>query len=354
MEKSRLADSAKREDLEKANEAVNSDGRACVPEAGSDFEKARKLHDRIKFQGFDISIENRKGSIRHWHDKNTDTKGETKFEFPYGYIRLSEGLDGDQVDVFIGPNEKAKKAYVIHQMKAPEFKELDEDKVMLGFPSAKEAKAAYLRHYDSPKFFGSMTTLPVEEFRKKVYKMKRRMIKAKPPDGQLELPLTKAGPASEPNTTPGYGAGYQPRVTGTVRTMGHHGGVRTAGENVRDDKQKVRADWPPFKDASKRKKKVRKRVSAARATDPVLAGVSEDELVDAAERLDVRGLRQSHDWANKPQLDRVEELQEPAERTDAGKKNLATVHEIGRQRRKTAAGARLTLNPKHIRREQKR
>jgi len=145
----------------------------------------------MKFQGFDISIENRKGSVRHWYDKTTDTHGETKMEFPYGYIRLTEGTDGDHVDVFVGGDEQAKNAYVIHQMRAPDFKTFDEDKVMLGFASAKEAKQAYLRHFDSPKFFGSMTAMPVEQFRKKVFRMKRKMIKSKRTEDQLRFDFDK-------------------------------------------------------------------------------------------------------------------------------------------------------------------
>ena len=35
---------------------------------------------------------------------------------------------------------------------------------MLNFPDEKAAKAMYLKHYDTPKFFGSMKTVPVEEF----------------------------------------------------------------------------------------------------------------------------------------------------------------------------------------------
>jgi len=298
-------------------------------------EKSRKLHGRRKFQGFDISIENRVGSVRHWYDKATDTKGETKMVNPYGYIRLTEGTDGDHVDVFLGEDEQAPRVYVIHQMKAPSFTEYDEDKCMLGFPSARAAKAAYLRHFDSPKFFGSMTALPVEEFRKKVYKMKGELIKAG-------------------GTYSGYASGSQPRSTSIVGTMGQHDrkAPRTAGANVRENRADHTEDWPPYQE--RRIRKVRKVVSAEGAADPVLAGVSLTQLVAAAERFNVRGLQQSHDWANKPKLDRCPDLNEAVARTDAGKKNLETVEEIGRQRRKTAAGARLTLNPKLIRREQKR
>lgn len=129
------------------------------------IDKARKLARRMKFQGMDISIETDKGQVRHWHDEHTGEYGETKMRYPYGYIRRTDGLDGQHVDCFIGPEEEAEEAYIIHQRKKPEYKYLDEDKVMLGFESAKQAKAAYLMHFDSPKFFGSMDRMPVDDFR---------------------------------------------------------------------------------------------------------------------------------------------------------------------------------------------
>ena len=129
------------------------------------IDKARKLARRMKFQGMDISIETDKGQIRHWHDPHSGESGETKMHYPYGYIRRTDGLDGQHVDCFIGPVEDAEEAYIIHQRKKPDFKYLDEDKVMLGFESPKQAKAAYLRHFNSPKFFGSMDRMPVEDFK---------------------------------------------------------------------------------------------------------------------------------------------------------------------------------------------
>lgn len=123
---------------------------------------------KTEFQGLPITVEQRKGSIRRWTDSVTGEEGETKFEYPYGYIRLTQGVDGDHVDCFLGPNPNATHAYVIHQMKRPDFTEYDEDKCMLGFDSADEAKAAYLRHYNNPKFLGSMHTMPMAEFIRKV------------------------------------------------------------------------------------------------------------------------------------------------------------------------------------------
>ena len=134
----------------------------------SDLRKARKLHDRLLFGGLNVSIENRKGSVRHWYDKATNTSGTTKMLYPYGYVKGSIGSDGDHVDVFIGPNPNATHAFVIDQMRSPDFTTFDEQKVMLGFDDADEAKKAYLLHFDNEKFFGKMKAMPFAEFARKV------------------------------------------------------------------------------------------------------------------------------------------------------------------------------------------
>ena len=128
----------------------------------------RALSRRMKFRGLDVSIETDEGELRHWTDSSTGEKGTTKMKVPYGYIRRTQGVDGDHVDVFVGPYEMADHVYVIHQRKAPDFKAYDEDKCMLGFGTADEAKAAYQNHYRDDRFFGSMVTMPFDEFKKKV------------------------------------------------------------------------------------------------------------------------------------------------------------------------------------------
>ncbi|MBT8428391.1 MAG: hypothetical protein KJN79_00620 [Gammaproteobacteria bacterium] len=158
-------------DLVPAETLTEGDGegeeeeKSLRPRAAADrMEKARKLAYRTTFRGLPISIENRKGSKRHWYDPHTKTHGETLMRLPYGYIRLTEAADGDHVDCFLGPHEEATHVYVVHQRKAPHFDEPDEDKVMLGQLSAARAKRAYLQHFDNPKFFGSMTAIPIERF----------------------------------------------------------------------------------------------------------------------------------------------------------------------------------------------
>lgn len=130
--------------------------------------KAYKLQGERKFQGLDIAIENKKGSTRKWYDPHGKESGSTLMHADYGYIRRTEGTDGDHVDVYVGDDESAQTAYVIDQMKKPEFKEFDEQKVMLGFASPEAAKALYLKQYDDPRFFGKMKALPMAEFRSKV------------------------------------------------------------------------------------------------------------------------------------------------------------------------------------------
>lgn len=143
----------------------------------STLSKGRKLQGRLDFQGLPISIENKAGSRRYWYDSNADEHGSTKMKYPYGYIRGTLGTDGDAVDVFIGPNEDSDKVFVITQLKRPEFTKIDEQKVMLGFNSAGDAKKAYLSHYNDPRFFGSLKELSLAEFKGKLKSAKGKLIK---------------------------------------------------------------------------------------------------------------------------------------------------------------------------------
>lgn len=143
----------------------------------ADLVKARKLHGKLEFQGLPISVENRAGSRRYWYDPNTDEHGSTKMKYPYGYVRGTLGVDGDAVDVFVGPDKSAKNVYIITQMRGPGFKEVDEQKVMLGFNSAAEAKKVYLEHYNDSRFFGSMKEFTMDEFKEKLISHKGKLIK---------------------------------------------------------------------------------------------------------------------------------------------------------------------------------
>ncbi len=142
---------------------------------GEDVQKSltysgHKLQGRIKFRGLNISIENKKGSIR----RGTDSDGHKwaiRMHYDYGYIRGTEGVDGDHVDCYLGDNENAKNVYIIHQ-KIPGTNKYDEDKCMLGFDTLADAKAAYLRQYDKPGFFGGVSTVPFSVFKENILSKK--------------------------------------------------------------------------------------------------------------------------------------------------------------------------------------
>lgn len=117
-----------------------------------------------RFQGLKIVIENPKGSTRSGKSK-AGKAWSVRMAHDYGFIKKAVGADGEGLDVFLGPHKDAVNAYVIHQNQ-PATGRYDEDKVMLGFHDADEAKAAYLANYNTPKFFRSLTIIPMDRFKK--------------------------------------------------------------------------------------------------------------------------------------------------------------------------------------------
>ena len=72
---------------------------------------------------------------------------------------------------YVGSDKDAKKVYVIHQ-NDPVTHKFDEDKCMLCFSNADEAKKAYMKQYDRPGFLGSMSTMTVDEFKTFIFSHK--------------------------------------------------------------------------------------------------------------------------------------------------------------------------------------
>lgn len=121
---------------------------------------------KIKFNGFLITIENPKGSYRRGKDKDGH-EWKTLMHNDYGYFNRTVGKDGDAIDVFLGPNLKSEKIFPIDQFINGEF---DETKVMLGFNTAEDAKAAYLSNYEKNwKGFKYITEIDLETFKKWLY-----------------------------------------------------------------------------------------------------------------------------------------------------------------------------------------
>lgn len=128
--------------VEAASAQVNTEPTPAQAEAGN----YKKGH--VTIGEFDITIENPAGSVR----KGVDADGEewsNTMANTYGYIKGTEGVDGDHIDVFLHSDMdqwNGRKVFVVDQTNRDGS--FDEHKVMLGFNDKDEAMTAYLANYD--------------------------------------------------------------------------------------------------------------------------------------------------------------------------------------------------------------
>lgn len=127
-------------------------------------------HRRV--DGYNISIENAKGSVR----RGTGADGkpwETVMQNDYGYIRGTEGVDGDHIDVFLSDTPEEGDVFVVDQVN--EGGSFDEHKVMYGFPTEQAARDAYLSNYE-PGWtgLGAITHVSKDEFKKWIQSSRRK------------------------------------------------------------------------------------------------------------------------------------------------------------------------------------
>ncbi len=125
-----------------------------------------------KIDGYNVSIENVKGSVRR--GTGADGKSwETTMQNDYGYIRGTEGVDGDHIDVFLSDTPEEGDVFVVDQVN--EDGSFDEHKVMYGFPSEEAARDAYLSNYEQGwTGLGAITHVSKEEFKKWIQSSKRK------------------------------------------------------------------------------------------------------------------------------------------------------------------------------------
>lgn len=95
---------------------------------------------RMKVNGLDISVEYPPGVKRK--ESHTQPLAQA-----YGYVRRTEGADGEKFDVFLGDraDDTSLPVFVVDQKKADGS--FDEHKAMLGYADEASARAAYLSNY---------------------------------------------------------------------------------------------------------------------------------------------------------------------------------------------------------------
>lgn len=134
--------------------------------------------------GLNFSIENPRGSYRKGKDRDGN-RWSNLMVATYGYVKLSEGKDGDHVDVFMGPKLSSDKVFVIDQYKADGT--FDEHKCVLFTGSEEEARLLYLGCYSKGWKCGPVTELSWDEFKEWVLDKKR-----------TKVPLSKEAAARRP------------------------------------------------------------------------------------------------------------------------------------------------------------
>lgn len=132
----------------------------------------------VKVAGFNISIEQPRGSVRSGTDTN-GKKWSVTMNNTYGYMTDNVGVDGDHLDVFLSNDIDSwdqQNVYVVDQYNLDGT--FDEHKVMLGFNDRDEATDAYFSNYDSSwrtsKRKIITSTVPMDIFKKWIESSNRK------------------------------------------------------------------------------------------------------------------------------------------------------------------------------------
>jgi len=141
-----------------------------------------KREGEFKIFGVPILVENKKGSTREGED-SSGRRWKTLMRDHYGEFTGVPGVDGDYLDLFVGPEARKikqtngeegafDKVWVIH-IKNKDTSRYDEDKVMFGYKTRDDAVRAFRRHYDDPdKFMGPVNEYSLVEFKEKLDSLK--------------------------------------------------------------------------------------------------------------------------------------------------------------------------------------
>lgn len=113
----------------------------------------------FSFKGLTIKIENPKDSIRRGID-NKGRKWTSRLPADYGYFKGTEAIDGDAVDVFIGPDLESDMVVAIDQIIDGKY---DETKFLVGVTSRAQAEKLYLSAYQKGWKLGPVSTTTVQQ-----------------------------------------------------------------------------------------------------------------------------------------------------------------------------------------------
>jgi transcription elongation factor Elf1 len=147
-------------------ESVSSEAAKAEEPTEAQAEAGNYKKGHVSLFGMDISIENAKGSKRSGVNKQ-GKKWSVTMPAHYGYICGTKGKDKDHIDVYIGPDEKSEKVYIVNQQK--EEGGFDEHKCMICFNDRQTAIKTYDKAFTDdlgPKLRQSVVATTMEKFKK--------------------------------------------------------------------------------------------------------------------------------------------------------------------------------------------
>ena len=150
-----------------AHEAATSPQNDLAEPTTAQREAGNYKLGHINVSGLNISVEIPVGGERKGVDKN-GKPWSVEMQNHYGYIKRTVGADTENIDVFVKdhtPDDFAGDVFVVDQVH-PDTGKFDEHKVMLGFGSEQEARAAYAANYAKDwKGLQKITAMPFDEFK---------------------------------------------------------------------------------------------------------------------------------------------------------------------------------------------
>lgn len=114
------------------------------------------------FQGIPIKIENPEGTTRRGYDKDGKETWSRTMTCSYGYFKGTKAIDGDAVDVFIGPDLDSDLVVAIDQYRGDKF---DETKFCVGVKTQAQGEKLYLSNYPKGWKLGPVSTTTVPQLK---------------------------------------------------------------------------------------------------------------------------------------------------------------------------------------------
>lgn len=144
--------------LSAANEAATSPKNNLSEPTEAQREAGNYKLGHIRFNGFDVSIENPAGSRRRpeW----------PKLKHAYGYLKGTVGKDKDHIDVFLSEDAANPNLPVFVVDQVNRDGKFDEHKVMMGFADEQSAREGYLSNYSKGwTGLGAITEMSLDDFK---------------------------------------------------------------------------------------------------------------------------------------------------------------------------------------------